>query len=45
MLNTPQTSPVRELDLAMSFPIFEWLQDEKPMDQPEEVLVRNRQEP
>ena len=36
---------VRELDLAMHFPIFEWQQDEKPLDQSEEVLMRNREEP
>ena len=36
---------VRELDLAMCFPIFEWQQDEKPLDQLEEVLMRKRQEP
>ena len=35
---------VRELDLAMGFPIFERQQDEKPLDQSEEVLMRNRQE-
>ena len=36
---------VRELDLAMCFPIFEWKQDEKPLDHSEEVLLRDRQEP
>ena len=25
-------TPVRDLDLAMRFPIFEWQQDEKPLD-------------
>ena len=40
-----KASNVRELDLAMCFPIFKWRQDEKPLDQSEEVPVRNRQEP
>ena len=28
----------------MCFPIFEWLQDEKPLDQSDEVLRRNLKE-
>ena len=36
---------VRELDLAMCFPIFKREEDEKPLDQSEEVLVRNNEDP
>ena len=36
---------VIELDLAICFSIFEWYQDDKPLDQSDEVLRRNRDEP
>ena len=45
MIHLIKQDSVRELDLAMCFPIFKWLQDEKPLDQSEEVLMRNPEEP
>ena len=41
----PHVVNVRELDLAMCFPLLKWYQNEKPLDQSDEVLKRNRDEP